>query len=141
MGFFAEFSIWLNNLLSTYIGDTTGRLSAALEPLVVTLGTLYVMAWGFLHATGKIEEPVLEGLKRIAILVVVWIALVIRQITTSLTRAAADLAGDSAQLTRAAAEISASSQSLAEAASAAGSEARLVRRLLAAPLQSTSAPG
>ncbi|MDB6042577.1 MAG: TrbL/VirB6 plasmid conjugal transfer protein [Gammaproteobacteria bacterium] len=72
MGFFAEFSAWLNGLLSAYIGDTTGKLAAALEPAVVTLGTLYVMIWGFLHLTGKIEEPVLEGLKRIAILALVF---------------------------------------------------------------------
>ena len=68
MGFFAEFSAWLNGLLATYIGDTSSRLASALEPVIVTLGTLYVMTWGFLHLTGKIEEPVLEGLKRIAVL-------------------------------------------------------------------------
>jgi type IV secretion system protein VirB6 len=32
---------------------------------VVTTATLYVMAWGYLHLTGKIDEPVLTGLKRI----------------------------------------------------------------------------
>jgi type IV secretion system protein VirB6 len=43
-----------------------------LEPALVTLGTLYVLIWGFLHIAGRIEEPVLEGLKRIAILALVF---------------------------------------------------------------------
>jgi type IV secretion system protein VirB6 len=72
MGFFAEFSQWLNGLLATYIGDTSSQLANAIEPVVVTLGTLYVMTWGFLHLAGKIEEPVLEGLKRIAVLALVF---------------------------------------------------------------------
>jgi type IV secretion system protein VirB6 len=29
------------------------------------LATVYVMAWGYLHLTGKIDEPVLTGVKRI----------------------------------------------------------------------------
>jgi len=65
MGFFATFWTWLNGQLATYIGDNTARLATALEPAIVTLATVYVMAWGYLHLTGKIEEPVLTGLKRI----------------------------------------------------------------------------
>ncbi len=72
MGFFAEFSTWLNSLLATYIGDTSSRLAAALEPAIVTLGTIYIIVWGCLQLAGKIEEPVLEGLKRIAVLAVVF---------------------------------------------------------------------
>lgn len=72
MGFFAEFSGWLNGLLGTYISTTSTQLARAVEPAVVTLGTIYVMTWGCLHLTGKIEEPVLEGLKRIAILALVF---------------------------------------------------------------------
>jgi type IV secretion system protein VirB6 len=71
MGFFATFWTWLNGQLTTYIGDNTARLATALEPAVVTLATVYVMAWGYLHLTGKIEEPVLTGLKRIAVLVAI----------------------------------------------------------------------
>ena len=66
MGFFATFWSWLNAQLGTYIGDNTARLSAVLEPAVFTVATLYVMAWGYLHLMGKIEEPVLTGLKRVA---------------------------------------------------------------------------
>jgi type IV secretion system protein VirB6 len=72
MGFFATFWGWLNGQLATYIGDNTARLAAVLEPAVVTLATIYVMAWGYLQLTGKIEEPLVAGLKRIAMLAIVF---------------------------------------------------------------------
>jgi type IV secretion system protein VirB6 len=71
VGFFATFSSWLDAQLTGYIGNNTARLSAALEPAVVTLGTLYVMVWGYLQLTGKIEEPFMTGLRRIMLLVIV----------------------------------------------------------------------
>jgi type IV secretion system protein VirB6 len=71
MGFFATFWTWLNGQLTTYIGDNTARLAAALEPTVVTLATIYVMGWGYLHLMGKIEEPIGAGLKRIAVVALV----------------------------------------------------------------------
>ncbi len=37
----------------------------------MTLGTLYVMVWGYLQLTGQIEEPFMTGLRRIILLVVV----------------------------------------------------------------------
>ena len=40
-------------------------MAAAITPIFVAFGTMYVMFWGWLHLTGKIEEPVLEGAKRI----------------------------------------------------------------------------
>jgi type IV secretion system protein VirB6 len=61
MGFFAHFSSWLDLQLATYIGDNTARVSMALEPTIVTLGTVYVMFWGYLQLTGKIEEPFHHG--------------------------------------------------------------------------------
>jgi type IV secretion system protein VirB6 len=72
MGFFATFWSWLNGQLATYIGDNTARLAAVLEPAVVSLATVYVMIWGYLHLTGKIEEPVVAGLKKILLLAVVF---------------------------------------------------------------------
>jgi type IV secretion system protein VirB6 len=71
MGFFATFSFWLDGQLTAYIGNNTALLSAALQPAIVTLGTLYVMFWGYMQLTGKIEEPFLVGLRRIILLVVV----------------------------------------------------------------------
>ena len=49
-----------------YIGDNTARLASVLEPAVVTLATLYVMGWGYLQLTGKIDRAIDAGLKRIA---------------------------------------------------------------------------
>jgi type IV secretion system protein VirB6 len=71
MGFFGTFWGWLNGELATYVGNNTARLAAVLEPAVVTLATVYVMAWGYLHLTGKIDEPLVTGLKRIATLALV----------------------------------------------------------------------
>jgi type IV secretion system protein VirB6 len=71
MGFFATFWTWLNGQLAAYIGDNTSRLAEALEPAVITLATIYVMAWGYLHLTGKITEPFEAGLKRIGLIALV----------------------------------------------------------------------
>ncbi len=71
MGFFQTFWSWLSSQLTGYIGDNTVRLAAALEPAVVVLATIYVMAWGYLQFTGRIEEPFTAGLRRIVVLAVV----------------------------------------------------------------------
>jgi len=57
--------------LASYIGATTTKVAAALEPAVVTFATVYVMVWGYLHLTGRIEEPFVAGLKRLVTLAVV----------------------------------------------------------------------
>jgi type IV secretion system protein VirB6 len=67
MGFFQTFWAWLNGQLSTYIGDNTARLASVLEPAIVTAAVIYVMGWGYLHLSGKVEEPLVDGLKRIAL--------------------------------------------------------------------------
>jgi type IV secretion system protein VirB6 len=71
MGFFATFSAWLNGILTGYIANNTARIATLLAPAVVSLATLYVMVWGYLQLTGRIEEPFITGLKRIILLVVV----------------------------------------------------------------------
>ena len=71
MGFFETFWSWLNTQLAGYIGDNTTRLATTLEPVVVALATIYVMVWGYLQLTGKIDEPFVTGLKRIILLAVV----------------------------------------------------------------------
>lgn len=71
MGFFASFWAWLNGQLLSYVGDNTARVAQALEPAIVTLATLYVMLWGYLQLTGRIDEPFALGLKRIVTLAVV----------------------------------------------------------------------
>lgn len=72
MGFFAEFSAWLNGVLANYISTNTALIAATLEPAVVTLGTIYVMIWGYLQLTGQIEEPFITGVKRIGVLAVIF---------------------------------------------------------------------
>src|SRR5208337_3134257 len=47
------------------------RLAGVLEPVVMTVATVYVMAWGYLLLTGQIEEPFVAGLKRIIMLAVI----------------------------------------------------------------------
>jgi type IV secretion system protein VirB6 len=71
MGFFASFWGWLNSQLATYIGANTTRVAAVLEPVIVTLATVYVMVWGYLQLTGRIDEPFVGGLKRLITLSVV----------------------------------------------------------------------
>ena len=72
MGFFAEFNTWLNALLANYIGANTALVASALEPAVVTLGVIYLMIWGYLQLAGKIEEPLVQGLKRLVMLAVIF---------------------------------------------------------------------
>jgi type IV secretion system protein VirB6 len=71
MGFFATFWSWLNTQTAAYIGDNTARLAAILEPAIVSLATIYVMGWGYLHLVGKIEEPLVAGLRRLIVLAVI----------------------------------------------------------------------
>ena len=65
MGFFGEFDEWLTNLLARYITDNTAAMARVLEPAIVTLGVLYIVVWGYLHLMGKIEQPFIEGVKRL----------------------------------------------------------------------------
>jgi type IV secretion system protein VirB6 len=71
MGFFETFWDWLNVQLVTYVSDNTAQLAAVLEPAVVSLATVYVMAWGYLQLTGQLEQPFVDGLRRIIVLAVV----------------------------------------------------------------------
>lgn len=72
MEFFQTFWAWLNGELASYIGENTARVASILEPAVVTMGTVYVMLWGYLQLTGRIEEPFAAGVKRIVTLAVVF---------------------------------------------------------------------
>jgi len=72
MDFFRTFWTWLNGELASYVGENTARVASTLEPAVVTLGTVYVMIWGYLQLTGRIEEPLIAGVKRIMMLALVF---------------------------------------------------------------------
>ena len=71
MGFFQTFWSWLNGQLASYIGANTVKVASALEPAIVTFGIVYVMVWGYLQLTGRIEEPFVTGVKRLITLAVV----------------------------------------------------------------------
>ncbi|PNG46137.1 MULTISPECIES: type IV secretion system protein [unclassified Variovorax] len=71
MGFFEQFFTWLNGQLATYVSANASRVAAAIEPAAVTLATIYVMMWGYLSLTGRIQEPILEGVKRILVIGIV----------------------------------------------------------------------
>jgi len=72
MDFFQTFWTWLNGELASYVGDNTARVASILEPAVITLGTVYVMIWGYLLLTGRIEEPLVAGVKRLMTLAVIF---------------------------------------------------------------------
>jgi type IV secretion system protein VirB6 len=72
VGFFQTFWTWLNGQLASYIGANTVKVASALEPAIVTFGIVYVMVWGYLQLTGRIEEPFVTGLKRLITLAVVF---------------------------------------------------------------------
>ena len=98
MGFFQTFWTWLNGQLASYIGANTARVAAALEPAIVTLATVYVMVWGYLHLTGRLEEPFVQGLKRLVSLAIIlgaalhlWLYNTV--IVDTFYRAPAELAG------------------------------------------------
>lgn len=71
MGFFAEFMDWLNRILEGYITSTTATIASVLEPVVVTLATLYIVVWGYLHLMGRIEEPFVTGVRRLFVLAII----------------------------------------------------------------------
>jgi type IV secretion system protein VirB6 len=68
-----SFFAWLTGQVNTFIGTQVGTVSTLIEPAVITLASVYVMMWGYLQLTGKIEEPVLEGGRRILILGVILV--------------------------------------------------------------------
>ena len=63
-----SFFTWLTGQVNAFIGVQVGNVSTLIEPAVTTLAAGYVMMWGYLQLTGKIEEPLLEGGRRILIL-------------------------------------------------------------------------
>lgn len=71
MGFFAQFFSWLDGQLANYVSSHTAQIASAIEPAAVTLATIYVMIWGYLSLTGRIQEPLWEGVKRIFTIAIV----------------------------------------------------------------------
>ncbi len=72
MNFFAAFDAWLRVQLATFVADRTALLAGLIEPFLVVCGVVYVMVWGWLQITGRIDQPVLEGTRRILVLAVIF---------------------------------------------------------------------
>lgn len=70
---FASFFTWLSGQLNTFIFTKVSTIAIALSPAITTLATIYVMFWGYLSLTGKIQEPILEGAKRIFVMAAILI--------------------------------------------------------------------
>src|SRR5579871_1963574 len=68
-----SFFAWLTAQVNTFIASQVGNVSTLIEPAVITLAAGYVMMWGYLQLTGKIEEPLLEGGRRILILGIILV--------------------------------------------------------------------
>jgi len=71
VGFFETFLTWLNAQLVQSLAQNLTRVASAIEPAAIALATVYIMVWGYLHLSGRIEEPLLDGARRIVVLVVV----------------------------------------------------------------------
>ena len=69
--FFEQFWTWLSSQLTEYVATKTATIAGAIEPAVVTIAAIYVMIWGFLSLTGRIQEPIWEGIKRILFVAIV----------------------------------------------------------------------
>jgi len=69
--FFQQFWTWLTSQLTEYVAARAAIVAGAIEPAVVTIATIYVMMWGFLSLTGRVQEPIWEGVKRILFIVIV----------------------------------------------------------------------
>ena len=51
-----SFFTWLTGQVNNFIATQVGTVSTLLEPAVITLASVYVMMWGYLQLTGKIED-------------------------------------------------------------------------------------
>jgi type IV secretion system protein VirB6 len=69
---FQTFWAWLSSRLAAYISVHVANTAAAIEPAAVTIAVLYVMVWGYLHLSGKIDEPVVAAAVRLLSIIVVF---------------------------------------------------------------------
>lgn len=72
MDFFSQFFSWLDGQLLTIISDKVHLVASLVEPAVVTTGAIYVLVWGWMSITGAINENVVEGIKRVLFMIVIF---------------------------------------------------------------------
>ncbi len=70
--FFQTFWLWLTERLAAFISSRAAEMASAIEPVAAVLATIYVMAWGYLHLRGRIDEPIMEAAVRVLRLAVVF---------------------------------------------------------------------
>jgi type IV secretion system protein VirB6 len=71
MGFFAQFFSWLNIQLAAFVSSKVELVAAEIQPAIVTCAAIYVMVWGWMHLQGMVEEPLMTGVKRVLVLIVI----------------------------------------------------------------------
>jgi type IV secretion system protein VirB6 len=75
---FEPFNAHLNSILDTYINTTTASVMSAITPVSHTLLVIYIMLWGCSLIFGLIQEPLMDGVKRI-----LYISFVVSLATTT----------------------------------------------------------
>ena len=74
--FYEDTFVKLKNALTTYIGDVSGDVIAAISGVAYSMLMIYTMLWGWTMLRGMISEPITDGVTRIVRLaVIVGIAL------------------------------------------------------------------
>src|SRR5690625_1281378 len=61
----------VDSTIHTYIVDGANDVATAIGPLAATLFAIYIVLWGLAHLSNKIEEPVMDGTKRLVIIAVI----------------------------------------------------------------------
>src|SRR5688500_10075056 len=62
----------LDSQLLLYVGEKTALVARAITPAATTCAAIYVMGWGYLQMTGRIQEPILEGFNIIVVLALIF---------------------------------------------------------------------
>jgi type IV secretion system protein VirB6 len=68
---FANFFTWLDARLALWLSTKVAVVAATIEPWAVAMATLYVMVWAWLAGTGRIQEPIMDGVRRILTIAVI----------------------------------------------------------------------
>lgn len=64
MVFFSEFFNNINQSLEAYLNATVSSVMSEIAPVATAMVSLYVGYWGWMMMTGMIQEPVMDGTKR-----------------------------------------------------------------------------
>lgn len=68
MNFFAAFDEWLQAQLTNFVAERSAQLAEMIGPFAAACAVIYILVWAWLQLTGRIEQPLIEGIKRIIVL-------------------------------------------------------------------------